>query len=92
MENGMLEELETVMETERGRAFVWRLIKKAGVINNAMTGNSWTYFRLGMQVLGNELMRIMYTDRFLKLFRMMQDEALLAERARLNADKEKKDV
>ena len=74
--------IEDVLKTEHGRRFIWEMIKRSGLLNNAMTGNSWTYFVLGQQQPGNELMQILQTERFLLLYRKMQDEALLREKAK----------
>lgn len=85
----MLDDLAVVMKSAAGRRFVWRIVKKSGLTHNAMTGNSYTYFQLGVQQLGNELVQLLFTERFLPDFRKMQDEHLFAEKARLNKTKEK---
>ncbi len=88
----LLNDLEAVMKTEAGRRYVWRQIKCSNLNSNAMTGNAMTYFNLGQQSTGQELMTLMFSDRFLKSFRLMQDEALSAERVRIGKTEEKKHV
>lgn len=77
----VLDDIEVVMGTEAGRRFVWRLLQKSDLFNDAMTGNSYTYFILGQQSVVRELTQVLFAERFLLLFRKMQDEAILAMKA-----------
>lgn len=86
-----LDDLKEIMGRAAGRRLIWAILGSSGITKNAMTGNSHTYFILGNQLLGNELMQILNTDRFLHLYRKMQDEALAATKAKLNANKDNKD-
>jgi hypothetical protein len=88
----VLNDLETVMSTRQGRRFIWRLMGKSNLKENAMTGNSFTYFLLGQQSVSNELIDILFTERFIPLFRRMQDEALEDQKVTDNSKQEKKDV
>lgn len=72
----VLTDLEAVMSSRVGRRFVWRILGKSNLTQNAMTGNSMTYFLLGQQSVSNELFEVFFTERFLPLFRQMQDEAI----------------
>lgn len=72
----VLADLEAVMSTVPGRRFVWRILGKSNLKQNAMTGNSMTYYLLGQQSVSNELIDVFFTERFLPLFRRMQDEAI----------------
>jgi len=89
----VLADLETVLESRQGRRFVWRLLEKSNLKQNAMTGNSQTFFILGQQSVSNELMGILFSERFLSKFRLMQDEAISDEKMRRETrKKELKDV
>jgi len=46
------EDFKWLMNEERGRRFVWRLLEQAGVFRSSFTGNSETYFREGMRNMG----------------------------------------
>lgn len=72
----VLNDLESVMASRPGRRFLWRVLGKSNLTQNAMTGNSMTYFLLGQQSVSNELIEVFFTERFLPLFRQMQDEAI----------------
>jgi hypothetical protein len=72
----VLRDLEAVMSAREGRRFVWRILGKSNLKQNAMTGNSMTYYLLGQQSVSNELIDVFFTERFLPLFRQMQDEAI----------------
>jgi len=87
----VLRDFEDVMKTSCGRRFIWRLMGNSNLMQNAMTGNSYTYYLLGQQSISNELVQILFTERFLPLFRQMQDEALLEMKAE-KKKKEQKDV
>ena len=89
----VLSDMEAVMSTRPGRRFVWRLMGKSNLKQNAMTGNSMTYYLLGQQSVSNELIDVFFTKRFLALFRQMQDEALAdAEMRQETKKKELNDV
>jgi len=52
-----IKDLEAVLSTPQGRRFVWWLIEDlSGMLRNPMTGNARTYFHLGEQNVGRELM------------------------------------
>lgn len=72
----VLSDLAAVMSTRAGRRFIWRLMGKSNLKQNAMTGNSMTYYLLGQQSVSNELIDVFFSERFLAQFRQMQDEAL----------------
>ena len=82
-----LNDLEVVLSTKSGRRFIWRIVKKSALMMNAMTGNSQTYFILGQQSIGQDLIQTLFTDRFIGSFRKMQDEALSDERIVKEASK-----
>lgn len=46
-----------VLSTRQGRRFLWKMLEKANVFRNAMTGNSQTFFNLGAQSIGQDLLR-----------------------------------
>lgn len=78
------QDLLDVMRTASGRRVIWAFLAASNLTHNAMGPSvEQTAFNLGMQELGNKLMALFFTDRFLKVFRTMQDEALEAEKARL---------
>lgn len=82
-----LDDLEVVMVTESGRRHVWRQIKRSNLMTDPMTGNSMTFYNCGQQSVGRELVMVLNTERFLHLYRKMQDEALQAEKANTNKEK-----
>lgn len=47
-----LEDIVSVMETEAGRRFVWRILAKSGKDTCNFTGNSFVYFNEGMRYVG----------------------------------------
>ena len=47
-----LKNLSQLLDTEGGRAIIWRYVKEAGIYDECFTGNSETYFLLGKRSLG----------------------------------------
>ena len=45
-----------LMTDPDGKVILWDILSYCGVFNNAMTGNSKTYFNLGMQSVGQYVM------------------------------------
>ena len=69
-----LEDLRSILRIPAGRRFVWRLLEDAGVLKDAFTGNSNTYYILGKQAFGKILLADIL-QRFLKEYTKMQAEA-----------------
>ena len=69
-----LEDLRSILKTPGGRRFVWRLLEDAGVLKDAFTGNSNTYYILGKQAFGKFLLADIL-QRFIKEYAKMQAEA-----------------
>ena len=56
-------------------------MKNGNLFTDPFTGNSATYYNLGQQSTVRELMQVLFTTRFIELFRTMQDEALVEDLA-----------
>jgi len=50
-----VEDVKWLMGSVRGRRIVWALLDRSGIRKEAMTGNSQTFYNLGLMVLGREL-------------------------------------
>ena len=69
-----LNDLAKVLETKEGRRFFWHLLSVCKTFDGAMTGNSNTFYILGMQDLGKKFYRDAHLAS-LKLYRIAEDEA-----------------
>lgn len=49
------EDLKWLMDNERGRRFMLRLLDRTGLRKEPMTGNSQTFYNLGAVAIGREL-------------------------------------
>ena len=49
-------DMKKMMNEPWGRRLLWHWLSQAGLYNNAFTGNSETYFRLGRQQAGQNLL------------------------------------
>lgn len=47
-----LNDLRYVLNDERGRRFIWRLLGECGVYQTSFTGNSTTFFNEGKRQIG----------------------------------------
>ena len=47
---------KSLMKTPDGKKVLWDILEFCGVFQNAMTGNSWTYFNLGKGSVGQYIM------------------------------------
>ena len=70
-----LEELKLVLSSPQGRAVLWRFLGKAGIYEEAFTGNSSTFYKCGKQALGLWLLSEI-TEADTKGYIQMQQEAL----------------
>lgn len=72
-----LARFQRVMNSEDGRAFVWRILSSAGVYRTSMTGNSYTFFNEGRRSLGLELMADIHEmpEQYHLMIREAQDRA-----------------
>lgn len=51
----LLTDLRAVLGSEQGMRVMWHILGMCGMHDCPMTGNSWTYFRLGEQNIGVQL-------------------------------------
>jgi hypothetical protein len=72
------DDLLTVMSTEAGRRFIWRLLCSTGMRRSSYTGNSETFFREGERNVGLRLQADIERVDF-HLYVAMQREAHAAE-------------
>jgi len=52
----LLLSFKTMLKTPDGKRVLWDILSFCGVFQNAMTGNSKTYFNLGRQSVGQYIM------------------------------------
>ena len=72
-------DLRVVMSDQSGRRFIWRLLNDAKVFEDTYTGNSDTYYLLGVRALGLRTFHLV-TQNCLDLFQLMQTEAIHDQR------------
>lgn len=76
-ERNIEDDLLWVLSTTQGRRFLWGLLEKASVFRNAMTGNSQTFFNLGVQSIGQDLLGQITSvdpDAYVKMMRENKPE------------------
>jgi len=87
-----LADLAEVMSAPPGRRFVWSLMKRSSLLENAFSGKAATTdFLLGQQFVVQELLQVLWTSRFMPVFRLMQDEAMESDKAELLKEAVKKE-
>jgi hypothetical protein len=69
-----LDDLRAVLRTSSGRRFIWCMLEDAGILHDAFTGNSNTYYILGKQAYGKRLFADIL-KHFPKQYIQMQNEA-----------------
>jgi len=60
-EQARLDGLKQLVTTANGRAWLYSLLEQCKPMANAMTGNSHTFFNLGAQMIGQQIMSDLLT-------------------------------
>lgn len=74
-----LSDLAWVLSDARGRRFIWRLFGLTGIFRNSFTGNSETFFKEGMRLIGTTLWADAHESTHESVLRMQQEAVTQAE-------------
>jgi hypothetical protein len=77
----ILSDMAAVMDTPHGRRFIWAIMQKSPLYQTLVRRDSSIYILAGQMSVTQEFMTIARSERFLPLFRLMEDEAILNAKA-----------